>query len=256
MRALDPVLTHFSVVAAWIAALLCGAASAAPLPFTADYSASYNGMAVTATRQLERDSDGYREQLQLRSLLGSVTEQSLFTLQDDWPQPQSSVYSLSLLGLNREERQQFDWSTLSVDYRRGDKQRTLAIKPNCLDITTHRLALVADLRGGRKPLEYCVINRGKLKQYRYQALGEQRIDTPLGPLNTLHVERLREADETRSTELWLAIDWDLLLVRLHQFEDDEEYRLDLSSASIDGQKVAGVPAQLAATPSHNDPTGN
>lgn len=237
------------------AAISCSAISSAELlPFVADYQAHYNGMEVSASRQLQRDGDSYREQLSMRSLLGSVDELSHFSLDaNHWPRPHSSRYSLSLLGINRDERQQFDWQALEVDYRRGDKQRRIALEPHCLDLTTHRTALVADLRQRRESLDYCVINRGKRKQYRYTVVGEERIDTALGALNTLHVRRQRDADESRNTELWLAIDWDFLLVRLHQFEEDEEYRLELTSATVAQRPVAALP-QTLNTPL--DSTGN
>jgi hypothetical protein len=254
-------------VFAAVALLLAGAtalSSAAPLPYQADYAATYNGMAVTARRQLEPDPQGYRESLTLDSLLGNVTEQSLFSIDHDGaPRPHSSSYELSLFGVKRSEQQQFNWPQLTVDYRRGDKQRSVVIDSDCLDITTHRWALVADLRAGRAPLSYCVISRGKRKQYLYQVVGEEQLETPLGSLRTLHVARSRDLEDPRGTELWLALDWQLLLVKLRQQEEDEEYLLDLAAATVANQAVAGLPARFTApitdddaATTHRDLTGN
>lgn len=261
-----PVLRQRSRAAA--VALLCWcittASAGALLPYQAEYDATYNGMAVSAQRQLETEQHSYRESLTLSSLLGTVTERSEFTLDGDgWPRPHHSSFKLSLFGIKRSEQQRFDWDTLTVDYQRGDKQRQVAIDRDCLDIASHRWALVADLRAGRSPLSYCVVNRGKRKQYDYQLVGEEQLETPLGSLRTLHVARLREGDQSRGTDLWLAIDWELLLVRLRQQEDDEEYLLDISAAQLDSQPVAGLPARFAnstaldsAAPDHRDSTGN
>ncbi len=259
------VRRHHSAFAA-VALLLAGAmpVSAAPLPYQADYDATYNGMAVTARRQLEPHPQGYRESLTLNSLLGSVSEQSLFSIDSDGAlRPHNSSYQLSLFGVKRSEQQQFNWPQLTVDYRRGDKQRSVAIDSGCLDIATHRWALVADLRAGRAPLSYCVINRGKRKQYLYEVVGEEQLETPVGSLRTLHVARSRESNDSRGTELWLALDWQLLLVRLRQQEDNEEYLLDLAAATVANQTVAGLPAQLAIPASgdsaahpQRDSTGN
>ena len=222
----------------------CSAVSVAagpPHPFNASYSATYNGMAVTAERQLLQRDSSYEEKMTLSSLLGSVRELSQFDLVDNRPRPLRSEYALSLFGMKRTEQQIFDWGTLVVDYQRDQKQRQIPVDLSCLDITTHRLALATDLRRNISDLEYCVIHRGKRKTYRYQLLGEMVLDTAVGPLNTFHIQRLRDDDDNRSTELWMAVDWDLLLVRLHQNEDDEEYLLELASAQVAGQEVTALP---------------
>lgn len=240
-------------------ALLCSCltmtvAAVSPHEFSASYSATYNGMAVTAERQLYHHEGSFEEKMMLSSLLGSVRELSQFNIIGSRPQPLSSEYALSLFGMKRTEEQIFDWDSLLVDYKRDQKERQISVDPDCLDITTHRLALAADLRRNIDVLEYCVIHRGKRKIYRYQLLGERVLDTAVGPLNTFHIQRLRDNDDSRSTELWMAVDWDLLLVRLHQNEDDEEYLLELSSARVAGQEVTALPVTFKqpVTANHNN----
>ena len=42
--------------------------------------------------------------------------------------------------------------------------------------------------------------------------------------------------------LWLAKDWDYLLVRLHQaVTDGKEYQIMLKDGSVDGKPVTGIP---------------
>jgi hypothetical protein len=65
----------------------------------------------------------------------------------------------------------------------------------------------------------------------------ETVETPLGALSTVRVDRIRDDDKKRETSLWLAVDHAFLLVRLKQMEEDKGFELNLSSAVIDGQSL-------------------
>jgi len=65
----------------------------------------------------------------------------------------------------------------------------------------------------------------------------ETMSTPLGELNTVRLDRVREADKNRETSLWLAVDHALLLVRLKQTEADKGFELNLNSAVLDGRPL-------------------
>lgn len=73
-----------------------------------------------------------------------------------------------------------------------------------------QLALDVPASGGQ--VGYTVFNGKKLREYRYAPRGEVVLDTALGPLRTLHLERVGDADGR--FEAWLAIDRHYLPVRL------------------------------------------
>lgn len=90
-----------------------------------------------------------------------------------------------------------------------------------------QLALDVPASGGQ--LGYTVFNGKKLREYRYASRGEVVLETALGPLRTLHLERAGGADGR--FEVWLAIDRHYLPVRLLR-QDDEGNTIELQIQNI------------------------
>lgn len=89
-----------------------------------------------------------------------------------------------------------------------------------------QLALTAPPPDGR--LAYTVFNGKKLRDYVYEVRGEERLETPLGTLRTLHLARVADGDGR--FEAWLAIDRHYLPVRvLKRDEDGRDAELMLQS---------------------------
>lgn len=212
--------------------------------YTATYSAEFNGMEIKATHRLEQlDSGQYRETLNARNLLGKIDEQALFSISNTQEiVPQEYKYRRSLIGIKRAESQVFDWPNKTVQYTKDDKTKSVAIASGLLDVITHKLQLRRDLQSGKEILSYPVISRGKLKQYNYKIVTREVLDTALGPLNTVKVERVRD-DEKRQTIIWLATDWDYLAVRLEQKENGDSHQMKILSGQIDSKPI--LPLALA-----------
>ncbi|MCB1848729.1 MAG: DUF3108 domain-containing protein, partial [Halieaceae bacterium] len=68
--------------------------------------------------------------------------------------------------------------------------------------------------------------------------GEEIVETPLGNVATLHFTRLHDSAE-RSSDIWVAPQWDYLMVKTVHVEDDKPVEMVLTSAAI-----AGVPVTL------------
>ena len=104
-------------------------------------------------------------------------------------------------------RWDFDWTNSKARYHKdGSDTVEVELESGYLDIITHRLQLRRDLQAGKQAFSYPVISRGKLKQYNYQVASEQILNTAVGPLNTVKVERITE-DSDKSVSVWLATDW-------------------------------------------------
>jgi hypothetical protein len=79
-----------------------------------------------------------------------------------------------------------------------------------------QLALTAPPPGDQ--IAYSVFNGKKLRQYTYAVRGEAMLDTALGTLRTLHLERIGQRDGR--FEAWLAVDRHYLPVRVLRSDDD------------------------------------
>ena len=226
-----------------MASLLLGSlplgVSADPLSnYSATYSAEFNGMEIEATHRLEQlESGQYRETLKARNILGKIDEQALFKVSDQQQIiPQEYKYKRSLIGIKRTESQIFDWPNNRVQYSKGDKKKSVAVTPGLFDIITHKLQLRRDLQSGKEILAYPVISRGKLKQYVYEVVANEVLETAIGPLNTVKLQRIRE-DEKRQTVMWLATDWDYLAVKLEQIENGDSHQMKILNGQINNMPI-------------------
>lgn len=214
-------------------------------PYNANYSANFNGLEIEANHRLEQlASDQYRETLKAKNIFGKINEQALFSLSDEQQLvPLEYKYERSLMGVKRAEQQLFNWASQQLQYSKKDQRKLVPLEPGSLDIITHKLQLRSDLSSGKDSFSYQVMSRGKLKQYNYRVMAREVMDTAIGPLNTVLVQRIRE-DNNRTTKIWLASDWDYLVVQLEQIENGESHEMKIIDAQVDNQPV--VPLKFAA----------
>ena len=207
--------------------------------YKAKYSARISGLNIDATQKLEEIEPGiYRETLTAKNFIGSINEQTTFRLSAEQQLlPGKYSYTRSIFSKDRTELQDFDWTNSKARYHKdGSDTVEVELESGYLDIITHRLQLRRDLQAGKQAFSYPVISRGKLKQYNYQVASEQILDTAVGPLNTVKVERITE-DSDKSVSVWLATDWDYLIVKLEQSKGRDSYRLELRHAVINNKKI-------------------
>lgn len=212
-----------------------------PLPislYQASYSAELSGLKIKALQKLEKLESGiYRESLSAKNFIGKVDEQSTFSLKADQLYPSKYSYIRSVFGRDRSEVQHFDWQNSKVQFERdGSANSELPIEAGHLDMITHRLQLRRDLNAGKEIFSYPVISRGKLKLYNYKVVSEQVLQTAIGPLNTVKVDRVIE-DGDKTVSLWLATDWDYLIVKLRQSQGKDGYQLNLQAAVINDKAI-------------------
>ncbi|MDA8962450.1 DUF3108 domain-containing protein, partial [Congregibacter sp.] len=90
----------------------------------------------------------------------------------------------------------------------------------------------------KEDMLFHVADGRKVKEYRLVYRGEERLETPMGWVDTLHFERDHE-DPERTSGVWIAPEWDYLMVRTVHIDDGKTTEADLISASIAGTAVTG-----------------
>jgi hypothetical protein len=206
--------------------------------YQANYSAELSGLKINALQKLEKLESGiYQESLNAKNFIGKVDEQSTFSLENNQLYPSNYSYIRSVFGRDRSEVHHFDWQSSKVRYEKdGSANSELPIKAGYLDMITHRLQLRRDLNAGKEVFSYPVISRGNLKHYNYKIVSEQILQTALGPLNTVRVDRVIE-DGDKTVRLWLASDWDYLIVKLEQSQGKDGYYLNLQGAVVNNKPI-------------------
>jgi len=201
-------------------------------PYTAEYRGEYQGLPVKAKgiRQLSQLEDGsYRLTSSASAMFMNVEEVSEFRLHEGRVVPTSYDYQRKTLGKTKAESVTFDWQAM----RASHEGTTSELVTGTLDKLGYQVQLrldVAEALGkdtSQSPeLEYTIADEEKRKAYRFTFIGEETLSTPAGELRTIAVERYRE-DRDRRTTVWLALDHQLLLVRLKQEEPDKGFELNL-----------------------------
>ena len=75
----------------------------------------------------------------------------------------------------------------------------------------------------KPPFVFQVVNRDKIEPYTFKIISTQVLDTALGKLNTVRVDRIRDDGVDKKTQIWFAIDKNFapVLVKQSNEEGDE-----------------------------------
>ena len=219
-----------------------------PRPFETTYTADYRGLPISATgiRSLRRedksDSQRYIFSSRAVSLFAKLNEASTFTLESSQLVPARYQYERTGLGKNNTQDIRFNWASgLANDAARDE---AFTFNPNTLfsDRLLYQLRLQVDLINTpmdsirSKTWTYLIFDRGRMKEYVFEMADEESIDTALGTIDTIRLERKNE-DSSKRTTLWLAPSLEYMLIRFVQEDDGDSFSLALKEAVLDGQPV-------------------
>lgn len=222
-------------------------AQAAPLPFEARYDASYDDFSAQAVRSLNQDAVTDHFVLQskieltlLGSVVTSITERSEFLWDAGRPQPLHYSYVQQGIGA-RERSISFDHDSAQAEYKLNGTTGTVALSEPALDELSSYLLLESRLAAGEMDISFSVVDRDQMKTVHYKVRNKERVTTKLGDFDTIKLERIRDPDSNRSTEIWVAPAHNYMMVKLVQQEPNGRIiRLDIREASIDGQPLSSA----------------
>lgn len=141
----------------------------------------------------------------------------------------------------------FDWAEAKAYTTSGGVTWAQPIEPDTQDRLSQQLLVRLHLAQGRQTMEYQVADGGKLKLYRFQVIGEERVKTPYGHLQCLKVARSKGSRPPEYT-IWFAPQLDYLPVRIERRLSGRRFLMVLdelegidSQAIKDSHKPAGNP---------------
>ncbi|HSB95832.1 MAG TPA: DUF3108 domain-containing protein [Spongiibacteraceae bacterium] len=212
-------------------------------PSSGIYETSYGMLSARGERKLEALPDGrWKMENHAKLFMVDVVEKSTFMLDNghvnsltyDFVNPLSKDRSLSL---------SFDWPHNTVTEL--GRKATLKLEPNVYDKLSYQVQLQLDVCANPDQFpgeNFTVVDRGKLKTYRVELVGREPQKTASGILNTVHLRQFRpDKRDGKDTMIWLAVDWNCLLVRLDQHEGDDIITLKLVKAKVGGVDVKDKP---------------
>ncbi|WP_231491603.1 DUF3108 domain-containing protein [Microbulbifer sp. HZ11] len=209
------------------------------VPFTAIYEAEFSGFGVKAERKLTGSPQSWRLDFSAHSMFAKIEEYSRFAQQGTRLTPQHYDYQKSGLGRDRHTALSFEDGGKRI-LNIYDKSRSIDNAPaNIQDKISYQLQLAIDIANGKTPLQYQVADGKKIRDYEFEVAGEETINTPMGKVRTIKVQRVRGKDADRVTNIWFAPEWNYALVKLMQREENgKSYQITLTKLSIDGKEIS------------------
>ncbi len=222
------MLTRFFIIVVFLCSPLFGYAQ--PIPdFSANYLVRLNGLSAgELKRVLTTAEDGKRtfhSQSQAKGIFAFfkpdlVEETSIITLEDQKIHSQSYLYKRTGGKKDKYLSIKFDWKSQQINIDNKKQTWSLPAQEHTLDKLNYQLALMLDLKQQNNELNYHIIDGSKLKTYDISIVETETIDTPLGKIATVKLQRQRDGKNKRQTTLWCAPKLNYLPVKIEHIEKD------------------------------------
>lgn len=217
-------------------------------PFSATYKTSYDmgfNINIEADRTLKRSGNGeWVLDFRAKNWFARIQQTSTFRLdQDSQLQPLLYRRYQKVFGKSEEQKVIFHWEKQQVTNDIDNKPWQMDIPTDAQDLLSYQLKLRYDLMQHPEQTEfqYPVADGGRIKFFTFRVVGQEVIKTPMGRLNTIKLESLRHSKRDVEHLVWLAKDWDNLLVRIDPVRrKDKEEPVILIKATLAGKRVTGL----------------
>jgi hypothetical protein len=113
----------------------------------------------------------------------------------------------------------FDWAAGEVQLTDGERKQTVPLPPNTWDAASFAWNFAFSRSEGSE-LQVHMTDGRRITEYKYSILGREKLATPLGELDTLHVKKIQEEGDKRGFDVWLVIDQHFLPARVRTTERD------------------------------------
>jgi hypothetical protein len=207
--------------------------------YTAQYRTTARGFDLSITRKLETDSSGHFILTNGgKILVVGFHEISVFRVEEGSILPLSYVYQGTGL-VSRRRELHFSQDAGSIRSLYKERWYDLPYTEPTLDrmnqVEQLRLILLREPAAARD-ITLRVADGKRVKDSRLVLIGEETLTTPMGPLQTLHFERLHD-NADRQSDIWFAPQWDYLMVKTVHVEDGDPVEMVLTSATLDGEPL-------------------
>lgn len=219
----------------YLAALFLAMASTSLLAATGNVSATYNfiknGQLVgITTEHFVRTGSKYRLESETKAagVLALFSKQTILllsrgTINKDGLRPEHFEHHPGK-DESKNVSADFDWTTGTATLHRDGNTETKKIEPGLQD----RISLMYQFMFMKKipqEIDLNMTNGKNIEQYRYKLVGAEKISTPAGTFNSLHLSRLPQTEDEDKVDLWLATSKNNFPVRII-FEEKNHQKLE------------------------------
>lgn len=194
-------------------------------PFDATFRITVSKIPTPVTarlvlRPLEEYPDHYQMLFRIDSWLLKNTEESVFAWRDCQPRTDHYRHEFQGFGKHRYHNMQFYRHPEPHVRVESEKEKTrYDIQKDTRDEMTLLLTAGCALEEGAREYRATSAYGDELREHHFRVIDEEVIDTPLGKLDTLVVEKQRDEDSERRTLFWVAPALDYMVVRAKHIEN-------------------------------------
>jgi len=180
-------------------------------PFVAEYDVRYGRMGVGTSRTELARADGHWviETTSTASgfarviASGTLRQRSEFDLSADGVRPRRYSFDDGTSRTGRDITLAFDWPAAKVRGTAEDAPIEVAVVDGLQDAASMQALVMARLRAGREPGTVAMIEKDKVKYYRYELVRHETLATAIGEIETLVYRSSRDGSD-RETFTWHA----------------------------------------------------
>ncbi|MBS0288551.1 MAG: DUF3108 domain-containing protein [Proteobacteria bacterium] len=188
--------------------------------YEAHYAVTWLGVyAGKSVHKLHRQTNGHyhyeaKTEPHMRILPYHYVESSDFAWQNGQIVPQNYFYNIQEGAKRKKGNVSFDWKSNKIRNTHIKQPWEAALTLGTQDKLTQTLCLRQALLNKSPSLEFMVAEQDKLKNYTFIVLGNERLQTKLGLLDTIKVEHISR--KGHRTTMWFAKKYEYLPVKMTQ----------------------------------------
>ena len=198
-------------------------------PFTAEYEVRYGRIGVGTSRTtLSRAATGWAMETTsnatgLARMIagGTLRQRSEFELSPDGLRPSQYSFDDGTRATGRDVDLRFDWDAGRVRGTAENRPVDLATVAGLQDAASMQAFVLARLRAGAEPGTIAMIEKDRIKHYRYAFLRRETLATAIGELETVVYRSAREGSD-RETITWHAPKLGFAAVRAEQIVEGKK----------------------------------
>ncbi len=212
-------------------------------PYEIQYQSTVRGFNIKTVRKLENKDNQFELKQTISAMMMSTEEVSTFKISNNNIIPLSYIYDRDIFGHSTTRINLFQYDLKTATYQDEDSPaRGIKLEGDVYDpinaIIPIRLQLM-EKNGHNQVSSIQVLEKKRIRELTYNILGTEWLETPLGYMETLKVERLRNKKEKHTT-IWLAKDWDYVVVKISHMEPDEQvYHMNIVKGTIGDKTITG-----------------
>jgi hypothetical protein len=213
-------------------------------PYKAKYEATWKAgwfpITIEATRTLEKLGNNWKVSFEAYSSVADLSEISEFSLSKNQILPVKYRYKTSGFLSKKLRNLEFNRKENKVWLPYEDTWGSYELTDSIQDHLSYQEQIRLDLISGKSEFSYPVAYKNRLKQYDFSIVGKATLKMDQGNIETIEIKQIKSKDK-ESTHIWLAKDYDFLIVKLQTIESNGvSQTLKLKQAIIGNKKLSGL----------------